>query len=145
MQTARTLFFRMVLRKSSEITNKKTIFSQYNIFYNCLLFQSAFSFLFNHRQRSQSNHEQCGLCCSSSCFLVLLYTHYGPLQYFSTYFRKSKEIGVLRPLFPDYVISCDYVLTEQKRKAFGITVAMELSELFSKNLLEVPSQNGLTL
>ena len=41
---------------------------------------------------------------------VLLYTHYGPLQCFSTYFRKLKEIGVLRPIFPDYVISCDYVL-----------------------------------
>ena len=30
------------------------------------------------------------------------------MQCFSTYFRKLKEIGVLRPLFPDYVISCDY-------------------------------------
>ena len=38
----------------------------------------------------------------------LLCTHYGPLQCFSTYFRKLKEIGVLRPIFPDYVISCDY-------------------------------------
>ena len=38
----------------------------------------------------------------------MLYTHYGPLQCFSTYFRKLKEIGVLRPIFPDYVISCDY-------------------------------------
>ena len=28
----RTLFFRMVLRKFSEITNSKPIFSQYNIF-----------------------------------------------------------------------------------------------------------------
>ena len=40
--------------------------------------------------------------------LVLLCTHYGPLQCFSTQFRKLKEIGVLRPVFPDYVISCDY-------------------------------------
>ena len=32
MQVARTLFFRMVLRKFSEITNNKQIFSQYNIF-----------------------------------------------------------------------------------------------------------------
>ena len=30
------------------------------------------------------------------------------MQCFSTYFRKLKEIGVLQPLFPDYVISCDY-------------------------------------
>ena len=31
---ARTLFFRMVLRKSSEITNKKIIFSHHYIFYD---------------------------------------------------------------------------------------------------------------
>ena len=31
---ARTLFFRMVLRKSSEITNKKRIFSHHYIFYD---------------------------------------------------------------------------------------------------------------
>ena len=31
---ARTLFFRMVLRKFSKITNNKPIFIQYNIFYN---------------------------------------------------------------------------------------------------------------
>ena len=31
---ARTLFFRMVLRKFSEITYNKPIFSQYNIFYD---------------------------------------------------------------------------------------------------------------
>ena len=48
------------------------------------------------------------LCCSSPCFCVLLCTHHGPLQWFSTYFCKLKEIGVLRPIFPDYVISCDY-------------------------------------
>ena len=107
---ARTLFFRMVFRKFSEITKNKPIFSQYNIFYNYeyFFFQSAFWSLFNHRQRSQSNQEQCSLCCSSPCFLVLLCTHYGPLQYFSACFRKLKEIGVLRPIFPDYVISCDY-------------------------------------
>ena len=106
----RTLFFRMVLKKFSEITNNKPIFSQYNIFYNYeyFFFQSAFWSLFNHRQRSQSNQEQCSLCCGSPCFRVLLCTHYGPLQCFSTYFRKLKEIGVLRPIFPDYVIYCDY-------------------------------------
>ena len=107
---ARTLFFRMVFRKFSEITKNKPIFSQYNIFYNYkyFFFQSAFWSLFNHRQKSQSNQEQCSLCCSSPCFRVLLCTQYGPLQCFSTYFRKLKEIGVLRPIFPDYVISCDY-------------------------------------
>ena len=53
------------------------------------------------------------MCCSSPCFLVLLCTHYGPLQCFSTYFRKLKEIGVLRSIFPDYVISCDYVFNKK--------------------------------
>ena len=38
-------------------------------------------------------------------------THYGPLQRFSTYFAKPKEIGVLRPLFSGHVISCDYDYT----------------------------------
>ena len=101
----------MVLRKSSEITNKP-IFSHCNIFdnYKYFLFQPAFLSLFNHRQRSQSNQEECSLCCSSPCFLVLLCTHYAPLQCFSTYFHKLKEIRVVRPIFPDYVISCDYDL-----------------------------------
>ena len=112
----RTLFFRTLLRKFSEITNNKPIFSQYNIFYNYeyFFFQSAFWSLFNHRQRSQSNQEQCSLCCSSPCFRVFLCTHYGPLQYFQ-YFRKLKEIGVLQPIFPDYVISCDYVVGHKPR------------------------------
>ena len=107
---ARTLFFCMVLRKFSEITNNQPIFSQYNVFYNYeyFFFQSAFWAFSNHHQRSESNQEQCILCSSSACFLVLLCNHYGSLQCFSTYFRKLKEIGVLRPIFPDYVISCDY-------------------------------------
>ena len=107
---ARTLFFRMVFRKFSEITKNKPIFSQYNIFYNYkyFFFQSAFWSLFNHCQRSQLNQEQCSMCCSSPCFLVLLCTHYGSLQCFSTYFLKLKEIGVLRSIFADYFISCDY-------------------------------------
>ena len=44
---ARTLFFPMVFRKFSEITNNKLIFSQYNIFYNYeyFLFQSVFDLL----------------------------------------------------------------------------------------------------
>ena len=107
---ARTSFFRMVLRKFSEITNNKPIFSQYSIFYNYkyFFFQSAFWSLFNHSQRSQSKHEQCSLCCSLPCFLVLLCAQYEPLQCFSKSFRKLKEIGVFRPIYPDYVISCDY-------------------------------------
>ena len=106
---ARILFFRMVLRKLSKITNNKPTFTQNNIFYSdeYFFFQSGFRSLFNHDQRSQSNQKQCNLCCGSSCFRVLLCIHYGPLQCFSTYFRKLKEIGVLRPIFPDYDFSCD--------------------------------------
>ena len=97
---ARTLFFCMVLRKFPKITNDKPIFTQHNIFYNYEYFfvQSAFWSLFNHHQRSKSNQKQCSLCCGSSCFHVLLCTHCGPLQCFSTYFRKLKENRVLRPI-----------------------------------------------
>ena len=71
-----TLFFGMVLRKFSEITNNKPIFSQYSIFYKYKYFFSNLRFdLFNHCQKSQSNQEQCSLCCSSPCFRVLLCTH----------------------------------------------------------------------
>ena len=129
---ARTLLFRMVVRKFSEITKGKPIFSWYNIFYNYeyFPFQPAFWSLFNHRQRSQSNQEQWSLCCSSPCFLVLPCTHYVPLQCFSTYFCKLKGIGVLRPIFPDYVISCDYGLVYQG-KYFSFYVAV-----FSRGLKE---------
>ena len=112
---ARTLFFRMVFRKFSEITKNKPIFSQYNIFYNYeyFFFQSAFWSLFNHCQRSQSNQEQCSLCCSLPCLHVLLCTHYGLLQCFWTYFCKLKGIRFLQSIFQDYAISCDYGFIKQ--------------------------------
>ena len=44
-------------------------------------------------------------------FRILLCSHRGSLQCFLTYFWKSKEIGALRPKFPDYIISCDYAIT----------------------------------
>ena len=47
------------------------------------------------------------VCVVAPGFRVLLCTHYGLLQCFSTYFRKLKQIGVLRPTFLDYVIYCD--------------------------------------
>ena len=63
------------LGNSQKLLTTNQFYSQYNIFYNYeyLFFQSAFCSLFNHRQRSQSNQEQCSLCCSShlfSCFAV---------------------------------------------------------------------------
>ena len=138
----RTLFFHIVLRKFSEITNNKPIFSQYNIFYNYeyFFFQSAFWSLFNHHQRSQSNQKQCNLCCGSPCFCVLLCTHYGALQCFSTYFRELKEIGVLRPKFPDYVISYDYGFGIDRKLISNISY---FYKLFSTGLwiLQVRSTN----
>ena len=102
------------LRNSQKLltTNQFLVSTIFFYNYEYFFFQSAFWSLFNHCQRSQSNQEQCSMCCSSPCFLVLLCTHYGPLQCFSTYFRKLKEIGVLRPIFPDYIISCDYAALE---------------------------------
>ena len=91
-------------------TNQFLVSTIFFTIMNIFFFQSVFWSLFNHRQKSRSNQEQCSLCCCSPCFLVLLCTHDGPLQCFSTYFRKLKEMGVLRPIFPDHVISCDYDL-----------------------------------
>ena len=71
------------------------------------------------------NQEQCSMCYNLPCFLVLLCTHYGLLQCFSTYFQKLKEIGVLRPIFLDYVISCDYGVIEHTK-----TISLLLSTVF---------------
>ena len=110
---ARTLFFRMVwcLGNSQKLltTNQFLVTIILFININIPFFNLRFDRFSIIAKKSQSNQEQCSLCCSSPCFCVLLCTHYGTLQCFSTYFCKLKEIGVLRPLFPDYVISCDYV------------------------------------
>ena len=106
---ART-FFRMVLRKFSEITNTKPFlvstifFTSMNISFFNLRF-NLFSIIAKKVNQIRNNV----VCVVAHLVFVLsLCTHYGPLQCFSTYFRKLKEIGVLRPIFPDYVISCDY-------------------------------------
>ena len=98
----------MVLRKSSEITNTNQFLVSTILFtiMNISLFSLRFDLF------SIITKEQCSLCCSSPCFCVLLYIHYGPLQCFSIYFRKLKEIGVLLPIFLEYVTSCGYDLTE---------------------------------
>ena len=106
---ART-FFRMVLRKFSEITNNKPFlvstifFTSMNVSFFNLHF-NLFSIITKKVNQIRNN-----VVCvvAHLVFVLLLCTHYGPLQCFSTYFRKLKEIGVLRPIFPDYVISCDY-------------------------------------
>ena len=68
-------------------------------------FFSLFSVLFlNHCHKNQSNQKQCTSSRSSPCLHVLLCTHYRPLQFFSRYFWKSKEIRVLQPIFPDIIV-----------------------------------------
>ena len=76
-----------------ENANKEPFFTQYNIFHKnkYFFFQSVFWSIFNHCQKSRSNQEQCSLGCSWPSFSVLLHTHDGPLQYFSTYFAIQKK------------------------------------------------------
>ena len=90
---ARTLFFCKIFRKFSEINCYWPNFNQYNIFYHYkyFFFQSVFWSLFNHHQRSQSNQEQCSLCWSSPCFLVLFCTHCVWLQCFSTFLKIKRK------------------------------------------------------
>ena len=50
----------------------------------------------------------------STVFLSQSFCKYFIFQIIS-YLHKSKEIEVLGPIFPDYVISCDYVLFEHEQ------------------------------
>ena len=65
----RTLFSCMVLRKFLEITNNKPNFSQCNI--NVSFFNLRFDLFSIIAKKSQSNQEQCSVCCSSPCFLCI--------------------------------------------------------------------------
>ena len=125
-----------MLRKFSEITNNKPIFIQYNIFYNYeyFFFQSAF-WSFNHHQRSESNQKQCSLCCGLPCFHVLLCTHYGPLECFWKYFRKLKEIGVLWPIYSDYVFLVTMNLLSKSAKTKSFPSFYQEHILYWKNML----------
>ena len=102
------LLFHMTLRKFIEITKNQFLvgtifFTNINISFLNLCF-NLFSIIAKKVNQIRNNE----VCCNSPCFRVLLYTHFRPLLCFSTYFCKSKEIRVLRPMFPDYVITCDY-------------------------------------
>ena len=106
---ART-FFRMVFTKSSEITNNKPIFSQYNIFYNYEYFFFSLRFdLFSIIAKEVNQIRNNAVCAVARLvFLFCCALTQGPLQCFSTYFRILKEVGVLGPIVPDYVISCGH-------------------------------------
>ena len=99
---ATILFFHMVLRKFMENTDNKPIYSQYNIFHKYKYFFSiyvliSFSIISKKVNQIRNNASH---CVARLVFGVLLCTHCEALQCFSTYFCKSKEIGVLRPIFP---------------------------------------------
>ena len=100
---ARTLFFCMVFRKFSEITfNNTPIFRQHNIFYKNkhFYFQSEYLFVIIAKKPNLiSNNVVCvvaRLVSAFSCALTM-----GRCNRFQNNFRKLKEIGVLRPIFPD--------------------------------------------
>ena len=93
------------------LTNYFLGFSQHNIFlkYKCFFFQSCSDLFSNIAKNVNQIRNKCSLCFRSPCFSVLLWTHYGPLQCFSTYFRKPKQIEFYDPyfktmLFRDYVV-----------------------------------------
>ena len=118
----RTLFFHMVFRKTMENTKKKPIltilfevicgkwilnqvlvstmfFTNINIsFFNlCSDLLSIISKKIN-QIRNNLVYVVAGLIFLFCCAFTR-----EPLQCFSAYFRKSKEIGVLQPIFLDYV------------------------------------------
>ena len=62
---------------------------------------------------------------ASTKFFIVLFSCFAvhtlwAVAIFSTYFRKLKEIGVIQPIFPGHVISCDYGLTRLKNHAFKL-------------------------
>ena len=60
-----------------------------------------------------------------------------PLQYFSAYFLKLKEIGVLRPIFPDYIIFYDYELMLVK---FSKQIGNSFEETINTKVSSKPCQ-----
>ena len=99
------------------------------------LFSVCLLISFNHHQRSESNQKQCSLCCGLPCFHVLLCTHYGPLECFWKYFRKLKEIGVLWPIYSDYVFLVTMNLLSKSAKTKSFPSFYQEHILYWKNML----------
>ena len=101
----KTLLFRKVVRKFLGITYIHQTYSvlvQYNIFTNINssswnLFSDLFSIIAKEVINIRNFNNSCSLYCSSPCFRIRLCSRYEPLQCFSTYYWKSKEIRILRP------------------------------------------------
>ena len=101
----------MVLRKLSKITNNKPVLIS-TIFFTVMSI-SFFSLRFDLFSiiAKEVNQIRNNVVCvvARICFRALLCTQYGPLICLSIYFRKLKEIRVLRFIFPDELTWDDLV------------------------------------
>ena len=92
-----------------ENTCSNLIFNLYKIFHKnkYFLFQSTFRSLFNHLQKiNQISNNVCAIYVGASSFLyIVVHSIRGRCNVFQRIFGKLKEIGVLRPIFLEYVIS----------------------------------------
>ena len=70
---ARTLFFRKVFKKFSEITKNKPIFSQYNIFYNYISFFSLCFDLFSIVTKEVNQIRNNVVCVAALLVFVFCY------------------------------------------------------------------------
>ena len=108
----RALFFCIVLRKFLEIkiTNNKLIFSQCNIFIS--FFDPRFDLfsIIAKKVNQIRNNVVCVVARLVFVFCCALTTDC--CNAFQHIFVKVKEVGVLQPIFPDYIISCDYAVLE---------------------------------
>ena len=83
------------------------------------------------------------MCCSSPCFCILLCTHYEPFQCLPTaYFSQLKEIGVLRLIFSDYIISrdCDHTTVNKKVKILNVIVKNVFHNYISYKIIKCDSK-----
>ena len=78
-------------------TNQFLVSTIFFTIMNISFFNLCFDLFSNQKQYS------CSSCCSSPCVSILLCTHYGSLQCFSTYFRKLKESEFYGPYFQTWL------------------------------------------
>ena len=107
---AGTSFFRMVLRILSEITNNKAILIS-TIFFkimNISFFNLCFD-LFSIIAK-EVNHIRNNVVCVVARLVFVFFCAF--TTGLCNTFQHILEIGVLRSIFPDYVISCNYGLND---------------------------------
>ena len=123
---ARTLFFRMVLRKFLEIANKKPIFNQYNIFYNYeyFFFQSAFWSLFNHCQRINQIRKNVVRVIARLVFLFCCTLTTGRCNAFQTpqnHWLNVCLMKILKSIVTKNSVVCFYNSCEENFKSSGLS------------------------